>query len=305
MNRANGTWALQAALGVAAAAVLAVSLAAGVRVLSFDAPSAAALAQACRTFALPDASFVSVLGVALGSLGVAALMCAARSALRQVRASRRFLAALSVRGEAPRGTVLFDDVRPQAFCAGFLRPRIYLSTGTVKALSADELDAVMAHEAHHAQLRDPLRVFVTRVLSDGLFFLPAVRRLAERYGALAELAADSAAVRARGAQPLASALLVFEAADPAVVGIAPERVDHLLGDRPAWELPVALVAWTALMLTLVAVVALRVQAADASVLNVSLFAAQLCMLAMAVVPMVLGASVVLGGPRLLAARRRG
>lgn len=48
-------------------------------------------------------------------------------------------------------------------------------------------------------------------------------RLSRRYAALAELAADRAAVRASrdDVAPLASALLSFEAADPAVVGIAP------------------------------------------------------------------------------------
>jgi hypothetical protein len=306
VNRAKGIWALQSALALAAAAVLALALAAGLRGVSFDAPSAAALAHACRSFALPDVTLASGLSLALGSLALAAMMRAARSALRQLRASRRFLATLARTGPTARGAVLFDDARPQAFCAGLMRPRIYLSTAALGALSCDELDAVMAHERHHAVLRDPLRVFIARVLSDGLFFLPAVRRLGERYGALAELAADSAAVRSRGAQPLASALLTFEAADPAVVGIAPERVDHLLGDHTSLELPLALLAWAAVVLTAVAVMAFRLHAMhDAPALNVPMFASQLCMVAMAALPLLLGASALLGARRVLATRRTG
>lgn len=304
VNRAKGIWALQSALALAAAAVLALALLVGLTSVTFDAPSAAALADACRSFTLPDASVTSVAGLGLGSLAVAVVMLALRSAVRQLRASRRFVRGLTVTGSGPRGAVLFADARPQAFCAGLLRPRIYVSTGAVCSLNTDELDAVLAHEAHHARLRDPLRVLIARVLGDALFFLPAVRRLGERYSALAELAADGAAVRARGTQPLASALLVFEAADPVVVGIAPERVDHLLGDRPAWQLPLALLAWAVVVLTAVAVVALRLEAAQgASPLSVPMFVADLCMVTMAVLPLVLGAGALLGGRRLLAARR--
>jgi len=300
---ARAIWVLQSALGVAGVAILALSLAVALSGVTFDAPSATALAEACRSWTLPDASIASVTGLGLGSLAVAVLMLAARSATRQLRASRRFLRTLTISGAGPDGAVRFEDARPLAFCAGLLRPRVYLSTGAIRALSMEELDAVMAHEAHHARLRDPLRVLIARVLSDALFFLPAVRRLADRYSALAELAADGAAVRARGTQPLASALLAFEAADPVVVGIAPERVDHLLGDRPAWELPLALIAWAVVVLTAVAVVALRLEASREAPLSLPMFAADLCMVAMAVVPLVFGAVALLGGRRLLTSRR--
>ncbi len=135
-----------------------------------------------------------------------------------------------------------------------------------------------------------------------MFFLPGMRRIAERYAALAEVAADGAAVRAnRGdCRSLAAALLVFESApSPAVVGIAPERVDNLLGDRLAWELPLALIASGLVTLIAVAVVAVRVsEAAAHSRLELPLALAGACMAAMAVVPLTLGAATLLGTRRL-------
>lgn len=109
----------------------------------------------------------------------------------------------------------------------------------MRLLSHEELDAVIAHESHHARRRDPLRLLVARSVAADLFFLPVMRRLAERYAAMAELAADEAAVGAtRGPRALASALLAFDAhPSPAVVGIAPERIDHLLGRDVRWDLP--------------------------------------------------------------------
>lgn len=150
--------------------------------------------------------------------------------------------------------LVIDDPAPRAFCAGHLRPRVHVSTGALERLSPPQLRAVIAHERHHAVRRDPLRLLVARVLAEALFFLPAVRDLAGRYGALAEVAADEAAARETDAPTLASALLAFGDDRAEVVGVAPERVDHLLGARARWELPVALLALAAATLAFLAAV---------------------------------------------------
>jgi hypothetical protein len=300
VGRARFLFILQAALGALAAGVLAWVLTVALTGVSFRMPSAEALGQACQRFALPDVSLASVMALALGSLAIAAIVLAVRSMARQIAASRRFLGRLHVTGRGPGGSLLFDADAPQAFCAGLLRPHVYVSSGALWSLTADELQAVLAHEAHHARMRDPLRVLVARTLSDALFFLPVMRRLADRYDALAELAADEAAVRSHGMQPLASALLAFERTDPAVVGIAPERVDQLLGERPAWQLPMALLSWALVVLSAAGAVALRLDGAMGhTMLNLPLFAAQLCMITMAIVPLALGAGALLGARRLV------
>src|SRR5439155_1600125 len=119
-----------------------------------------------------------------------------------------------------------------------------LSTGAGVLDVLRGVDVQSAHVAHlrvlGERLTAPAIIAAARGLCDALFFLPVLRRLTERYCALAELSADEAAVSSLDgdAAPLASAMLTFgEAADPAVVGIAPERVDHLLGRSPGWGLP--------------------------------------------------------------------
>lgn len=302
-----GLQLLLAALGLGAVGF---GLLAAAGQLSLTPPSVATLLDACQRLLLPDASLAGVLSLLLGTLAFAVLGRTLWSVVRQLRASRRVLRALRVVEErsvdGQRVTVI-GGATPVAFCAGVLRPRIYISTGTVATLSDLELGAVIAHERHHARLRDPLRVLLSRALADGLFFLPALRSLGERYGELAELAADREAVRASrdDAAPLASALLSFEAADPAVVGIAPERVDHLMGERSPWQLPAALLAWALVALTAVIVIALRVQATSAAIeLNLPLLAAQSCMLLMASAPLALGAAMLLRARRSLARRPR-
>jgi Zn-dependent protease with chaperone function len=295
---------LHAALATLAAGVLAFVVVVVAGVVTFRAPSAQALATACSRLALPDVDLVSVTALGLGSLAVAVVMLSAQALARQAVATRRFVRSLRVIGAGPAGSHLFVADAPQAFCAGLLRPRTYISDATLEALGAEELEAVLAHETHHRRLRDPLRIAVARAIGEGLFFLPAARRLAERYGALAELAADRAAVRVLGARPLASALLAFEGASPAVVGITPERLEHLLDDRSDWGLPAALLAWSLAVLGAIAAVALRLDAAQGAMVNLPLVAAQSCMLVMAAVPVIAGAIAAMSARRIAPRFRR-
>lgn len=309
MTKARGIFCLYAVLAVAGLVAVALALAAATKALSFASPDAGELLAACRSFVLPELSAASLLVLGLGSLGVAVVVVAMRAAVAEPRRQRRFLRSLRVLAtESVDDATVFADARPLAFCAGLLRPRVYVSTGAVDSLGADELRAVLAHEEHHARARDPLRVFCARVLADALFFIPALRRLADRYVALAELSADAAAVRANAGdrKPLASALLVFgETANPAVVNIAPERVDHLMGRRTRWGLPLAALSWTVLALGGLVALAMRAgEVSDAAAVNVPLVAAQACMVAMVVVPVLIGAAAVVGTRRLRLRRPR-
>jgi len=237
------------------------------------------------------------------SVGVATVVLSLRSVVRQLRVGRRFERGLKLIGPVPgvaRAHVVEDD-EPQAFCIGLLRPRIYVSRAALELLGDDERAAVLAHEAHHARRRDPVRLLVARSLADGLFFLPGARSLPERYAALAELAADEAATAARGGRrALASALLAFdEHPSPAAIGIAPERVAHLLGQRPRWELPTLLLLGSVATIGAMMAVTLRMaEATEHATVGLPALAAQACMLAMALGPLVLGAIALLGGRRL-------
>jgi Peptidase family M48 len=308
MASARRVYRVQVGLGALGVVATALALVVALSRVRFDRPSLDAVGDACRQMGLTDLSLPSVLVLLLGSLSVAVIALATGSAVSQQRSRRRFLRMLRVIGQADVGgykTLIVDDRRPQAFCTGLLRPRIYVSRGTLDLLDDAELCAVVAHEAHHARRRDPLRIFIARALGDALFFLPVLRHLAVRYAALAELAADEAAVRdTERSAPLASALLAFEEApDAMVVGIAPERVDHLLGHRARWQLPVAMLVGGAVTVAGLLFVVLRTaNATGHASLEMPLLLAQACMMAMAMLPMFAGASTLLASKRALARR---
>lgn len=209
-------------------------------------PSVGSLLAACRAWLVPQLEPVDLLVFALGALSVTVLARATGSAWRAHRSARAFARTLrpcEVLSD-PVPACVIDNANPVAFCAGLLRPQVYISAGALDKLDAAEVKAVLVHEAHHAARHDPLRLFLARVLADALFFLPVMRPLQRRYATLAELAADEAAIAAVGSpQPLASAMLAFGELDEALlVGVSAERVDHLLGHPPGLKLPLLLLA---------------------------------------------------------------
>ena len=145
-----------------------------------------------------------VVGVISGGLGIL------REWRRLILLSRTIAwrstpAASEVSSEYPL-VVVHDDV-PLAFCYGLLRSRICYSTGLMQLLTQAELQAVLLHEGLHASRRDPLKVFIARVLATTFFFFPLSRELRDRYLVWLEIRADQEVIRRVGIMDLAQALV--------------------------------------------------------------------------------------------------
>ena len=116
----------------------------------------------------------------------------------------------------PRRLRIVRGLPNPAFTVGWLRPRVYIAEALATQLRAAELATVIAHEGAHADRRDPLRLSLLRVLACTLFWIPALRRLADDVADEAEVLADNVAAGRGGPLVLASALLAL-AQWPAVV----------------------------------------------------------------------------------------
>jgi len=301
VRSAGRLFRFQVALGALGTLVVAYAVVGVARATAVGAPSVGDLLHACWAVVPAGRTLPSFAVVALAALSATSVVRGGASAFRRIRAQRRLVRALppcapaTIGGTAVR---VFRGDRPRAFCAGLARPRIFVSTGAWRLLSRDELAAVVAHERYHARRRDPARLLVIRVLRDALFFLPVLRDAERRYAALVEVAADEAAVRSAGAEPLASALLHFGEQPGGAVGIAAERVDHLLGEPPKWRLRVSLIVTAAL--ALLGVVALSATAPAGGV-SAPLLAMQICRVGMIVAPVIALGMIV---RRILAASAR-
>jgi hypothetical protein len=201
----------------------------------------------------------------LALLGALVAATAILAAARELQAARRLARWLAHAAAAvPRlgaDAFVIESDEPQAFCAGLVRARVYITTAALERLDEPALAAVLEHERHHAHRRDPLRLAAGRVLARSLFFVPWLRELTERERAFAELSADETAAIDGGRPALARAMLAFEPSG----GIDPARVDRLLGecDPPAWRFPTALfIAGLAASALLAAVAALAARFAS-------------------------------------------
>jgi hypothetical protein len=243
-----------------------------------------------QRIAYPTANAGAIVVAVLAGMGLVIVAAAARAVVRELRADRRFRRAIARRATARvDGAWIVEDDHPQAFCAGLVHPQVYVSSAALELLSPAELAAVLAHERHHERHRDPLRLAASRVLADAAFFLTPLLRLVERQHSVAEIAADEAAVAARGGDraALAGAMLRFsESGDGAKAAVAPERIDHLVGEGRPWRFPTAVCL--AIGSGLAGVGALAVFAAETAsataTLSPPLISSQPCVLMLASVP---------------------
>jgi len=249
-----------------------------------------------QTLSYPEANLAAVLVLVLAAGGLAALGSVVAGIVREVMASRRLARRLeALATDDLDGALVLPEERPRAFCLGLLRPRVYVSTGALSGLEGSALAAVLAHERHHLRRRDPLRLATGRLLARAFFFLPALDVLAADQQILAELSADAGAlaVAPGGRAGLAGAMLAFEE------GIAPERVDQLLGHTRGRRLPVLICLGSAAVLALAATLALLAGqvAHGTATLSPPFLSSRPCIVVLATIPALAGALV-------LRARRR-
>jgi hypothetical protein len=243
----------------------------------------------------PTANAAAVLLLVQAALGLAVLGLSLRAGLRELLGSRRLNAWLRTQVAFTLGdAAVIEDDRPTAFCAGLLRPRIYVSTGALSALDKQALDAVLEHEREHRRRQDPLRLAVGRVMVHALFFVPGRGALSTRHESLTELSADERAVQASayGGRALARAMLTFSEDHSAApgVGIDPARADALLGRRPDWQFPTVVCLGAGLVLAVLILLGVLVGrvANGASTLDLPFLSAQPCVLVLALIPAGLG-----------------
>jgi Peptidase family M48 len=278
--------------GTSGLAAAAVAVGAAIGSVHRAAMGAGHLAVAGLALSYPELNGAEWLLIGLAAVGATAITVACRASWHQRRVYRQFLERLDVIGHLERHPTVevIAGSRPEAFCAGYLRPTVYISKGALDSLTIPELEAVLAHEHHHRLARDPLRFAVGRILTRASFFVPVLRPLFDRDADLAELNADGAAVKASNGRqgPLASALLVFDAsAPPGVSGISSERVDSLLGEPVRWRLPVWLMAASFAVLSALSVLIWQVSALASAraTFNLPLLSSQPCVAIMLALPM--------------------
>ncbi|MBC7269371.1 MAG: M56 family metallopeptidase [Streptomyces sp.] len=195
--------------------------------------------------ASPDPTTAHRLAVAL-PVSVLVLVCGAfvLEMARGRRARTRHRHVLDMVGRrSPRlcATILEHDL-PAAYCLPGHRPRVVVSAGALRLLSAGQLQAVLEHERAHIAGRHHLALAAAQAFARVFRRLPLARHTREQTALLLEMAADDRALRRRPREELATAMYALAAGTApagafAVVGpsavirlrrvLAPQRRPHL------------------------------------------------------------------------------
>ncbi|MGH2767691.1 MAG: M56 family metallopeptidase [Acidimicrobiales bacterium] len=168
------------------------------------------------------------IGLALAVLvaGFVGICLGCVRAWRSQASSRR----LAVAGNSPLVTVASPE--PFAFTAGFLSPRVVVSSGLLGSAPAPWQRVVLAHEEAHRRGRHPLLVFVVESLARGLPLAP-LRWAANSFRLALEFVADEHVLAEVGDREAVAEAIAGMALAP-VAGVAFEgnevrRCRRLLG----------------------------------------------------------------------------
>jgi beta-lactamase regulating signal transducer with metallopeptidase domain len=190
--------------------------------------------------AVPGGRAIAIAGVLVAAAVVLrAAGCAARE-LHRGRRDRREHAALVAAtghlGDEPDVAIVDHDA-PAVYCLPRGRHQIVISAGALAALTPAQLRAVLAHERAHLRRRHHMILALAAALAHAFPQVPLLSQAPPQLAALAEMAADDAALRCHRRDDLAAALVILATAGarPATLAASgPEaivRLQRLLAPR--------------------------------------------------------------------------
>jgi len=104
--------------------------------------------------------------------------------------------------------IVLSHPTPIAITMGFFKPKIVFTTGLMKLLTIDELQAVIAHEQYHKKNNDPFKVFLLSFSSSIIWYIPIQKWFFQKYSVIQEVLADEFAIKQQATSVhLGSALL--------------------------------------------------------------------------------------------------
>lgn len=190
--------------------------------------------------AVPGGPAITVAGLLLAAAVVLrAAGCVALELYHRRRSRREHAAVVAATGRPGHepGVAILDYSAPAAYCLPGGRHQIVISAGALVALTSEQLRAVLAHERAHLRCRHHLILGLATALGRAFPHVPLLTQAEPQLAALAEMAADDAAVRRHGRDDLAAALVVLARAGARPAALAasgPEslaRLQRILATR--------------------------------------------------------------------------
>lgn len=101
---------------------------------------------------------------------------------------------------------IVSDKKPLAFCYGFFRPEIYLSTALIRLMNSEELEAIILHEKYHLLKKDNMLLITLNFIKQLFLPFPLFSDFLENIIRIREIKADHFGVNTMGKrEPMTSA----------------------------------------------------------------------------------------------------
>lgn len=124
-------------------------------------------------------------------------------------------------------THLVESEKQFAFCLGIRRPKIYISTNLVNALTIQELEAVLRHERYHLDNKDTLTMLIASIGESLLPFFPILSDLLHNYRIEREIKADAEAIQGLADEkPIISVIKKLLNSPSVAISTVPAIADH-------------------------------------------------------------------------------
>jgi Zn-dependent protease with chaperone function len=189
---------------------------------------------------------LALLGAAGWSLSITRTARAVGASNRCYRLWQQAGREARISGEASQA-VIVEKEAPLLALAGVFRPRLIVSDGVLRALSADQLDVALHHENAHRVSRDNLKRLLLLVAPGPIPFIASFSSLDRAWAKFSEWAADDEAARGNSLRALSLAAALVRVArmgtgprlpflHTSLVGSDRDlsaRVDRLLRMQPA------------------------------------------------------------------------
>jgi Zn-dependent protease with chaperone function len=135
----------------------------------------------------------ALLGAAICAASIHRASQAIAGSVRYTRHCKQNGSEIRVSGESSPALVIEEDV-PVLALAGAIRPRLVISRGVMRALSAEQFDAALRHERAHRISRDNLKRLLLLLAPGAFLFSRRFTSLEQNWARFSEWAADDQAV---------------------------------------------------------------------------------------------------------------
>lgn len=178
---------------------------------------------------------INVAIIAASLIATASVISAAATTViesKRERAHHRFGIRAAAAQMHPRGVTVLPSSVPAAYCLAGKPALIVVTSAAVEALTANQLDAVIAHERAHLRGHHHGLVAVAQTAARAFPFVPAMRAFERETARLVELLADDCASKKHDRRVIAEALVAL--ASQRTPGLAAastaalERVNRLI-----------------------------------------------------------------------------